>query len=538
LTANAAAPIEPPRASVAANARSLPTRLIATFSGPVGLGMKIGLLAIVNAIGVWAATVLGGRHSWIATGVVVAVTLAIDGLYFMKRAVPAKFLLPGTFFLIAFQVIPVAYTIDVAFTNYSTGHILNKASAITQIEQVTLAQTGNGRSFTMAPAHDASGHLVLLLSDDQTHRTFVGTPKSLIPVPASTFKRGSGGAIVGATGGYTVLTGAALIDASSQFTTFIVPSGGSNGIRAEGLDTAVELHPTLQYHAATDSFVRVTDHAVFHDNGRGAFVHGSEVLLPGWKVNVGFFNFSRIVNSPLIRKPFIRVFIWTLAFAALTVLISFGVGLFLAITLNKEGLRFRWVYRSALILPYAIPSTLSLLVWRGLLNDDFGVVNKVLHLHVPWLFDANWAKVSAIIVSTWLTMPYFFLVSLGALQSIPNELMEAGRVDGGGPFQLFRKVTLPLLLVAIAPLLIASFAFNFNNFGNIYLLTGGGPSVGDNTIAGATDILISYTYKVAFAAGLGQDYGLASALSIVIFFIVATISAVSFSRTKSLENLA
>ncbi len=99
-------------------------------------------------------------------------------------------------------------------------------------------------------------------------------------------------------------------------------------------------------------------------------------------------------------------------------------------------------------------------------------------------------------------------------------------------------MTLPLLLVAIAPLLIASFAFNFNNFGNIYLLTGGGPSVGDNTIAGATDILISYTYKVAFAAGLGQDYGLASALSIVIFFIVATISAVSFSRTKSLENLA
>jgi arabinogalactan oligomer/maltooligosaccharide transport system permease protein len=86
--------------------------------------------------------------------------------------------------------------------------------------------------------------------------------------------------------------------------------------------------------------------------------------------------------------------------------------------------------------------------------------------------------------------------------------------------------------------MIASFAFNFNNFGNIYLLTGGGPPASDNSVAGSTDILISYTYKLAFASGKGQDYGLASAVSIVIFLIVATISAISFSRTKALENLA
>jgi ABC-type sugar transport system permease subunit len=94
------------------------------------------------------------------------------------------------------------------------------------------------------------------------------------------------------------------------------------------------------------------------------------------------------------------------------------------------------------------------------------------------------------------------------------------------------------LLVAVTPLLIASFAFNFNNFGNVYLLTGGGPAMNGSPIAGATDILISYTYKIAFASGKGQDYGLACAIAILIFFIVATISAVSFSRTKALENLA
>src|SRR5215207_5396263 len=118
-------------------------------------------------------------------------------------------------------------------------------------------------------------------------------------------------------------------------------------------------------------------------------------------------------------------------------------------------------------------------------------------MSVPWLFDPNWAKVSVILVSLWLTFPYFFLVSMGALQSIPGELVEAARVDGGGAWQIFRRVTLPLLLVATSPLLIASFAFNFNNFNNIYLLTGGGPASESSSIAGSTDILISYTYKLA-----------------------------------------
>ena len=98
-------------------------------------------------------------------------------------------------------------------------------------------------------------------------------------------------------------------------------------------------------------------------------------------------------------------------------------------------------------------------------------------------------------------------------------------------------MTLPLLLVATSPLLIASFAFNFNNFNNIYLLTGGGPATNDQPIAGATDILISYTYKLAFAAGKGNDYALASSIAIVIFFIVATVSGLSFWRTKALEGV-
>jgi arabinogalactan oligomer/maltooligosaccharide transport system permease protein len=218
------------------------------------------------------------------------------------------------------------------------------------------------------------------------------------------------------------------------------------------------------------------------------------------------------------------------------VLLSFALGLFLAIALDKPGMRYLRTYRSLLIIPYAIPSFLSILVWQGLLNDEFGLVNRLLPVDAPWLFDPTWAKISVILVSLWLTFPYFFLVSLGALQSIPSELTEAGRVDGGGPWQLFRRVTLPLLLVAVAPLMVASFAFNFNNFNNIYLLTEGGPPAEDQSVAGGTDILISYTWKLAFQSGKGQDYGLASAISIMIFFIVATISALSFWRSRTLEE--
>ena len=151
---------------------------------------------------------------------------------------------------------------------------------------------------------------------------------------------------------------------------------------------------------------------------------------------------------------------------------------------------------------------------------------------------ANWARVSCILVSTWLTVPFFFLVSLGTLQSIPEELTEAARVDGGGPWQIFRRVTLPLLLVAVAPLMISSFALNFNNFNNIYLLTGGGPFSGSSAVAGSTDILISYTYKIAIATGKGNDYGLASAVTIIVFFITAAISTIGFSRTRVLEDIA
>ncbi len=522
-------------------------RSIAFFSGTVGYLIKIVLLSASNALVAWAVYVLIDHHRWPALGAVVVATALIDWLYLVPRTwtLPAKFLIPGTVFLIGFQLVPIIFTINVAFSNYSTGHIITKPQAIAAIKVNSLEPPPNGRQFDLAPARDSSGKLVLLLHDEGSGKVYVGTTKGLTQLAKSDVTIGSTGVPTVAKG-YRLIKGADLFALDQQLRTYEVPTTGDAAISPQGTQVAVELKPTLRYDAKRNVFVRLSDGRVFHDNGQGSFVAGKEELEPGWKTYTGFKNFSRILHDPLVRKPFVSIFVWTFAFAASCVFFSFATGLFLAVALNKRGMRFQRVYRSILVIPYAIPGFLSLLVWGGLLNDDFGVVNRLFHLHVPWLFGGSvvswlsfvtWPRVAVVLVSVWLTTPYFFLVSLGALQSIPEELTEAARVDGGGAFQIFRRVTLPLLLVAVAPLMIASFAFNFNNFNNVYLLTGGGPYNGTSSIAGNTDILISYTYKLAIASGKGNDYGLASAIGIIIFFIVAGISGVSFWRTKSLETM-
>ena len=529
--------------------QGLVARAVAAFSGRTGYAVKIALLCASNALAAWAVYVLVSHHRWPAVVVLIAATALIDWVYLAPRkwTLPAKFLIPGTVFLIGFQVIPILYTINVAFSNYSIGHILTKNQAIDGIKVNSLDQLPNSRQFDMAVARSSSGKLVLILHDQgKGGQVYVGTEKGLAPLAKGAYTLNDLGQPTSAKG-YTPVKGAELFALDQELRNFKVPTSGISAIQPQGTSNAVELAPTLRYDPKTDTFVRISDGRVFRDNGLGSFAAGSQQLEPGWKTYVGFRNFSQMIHDPLIRKPFLSVFAWTFVFAASVVLLSFAVGLFLAITLDKQGLRFQKLYRSALVIPWAIPGFLALLVWAGLLNDDFGVVNNnILHHHIGWLQGGNviswipyitWPRVAVVMVSVWLTVPYFFLVSLGALQSIPEELTEAARVDGGNPRQIFRRVTLPLLLVAVSPLLIASFAFNFNNFNNIYLLTRGGPYTGESSIAGNTDILISYTYKVAIATGTGGNYALASAFAIVIFFLVAAISGFSFLRTKSLEAL-
>jgi arabinogalactan oligomer/maltooligosaccharide transport system permease protein len=174
-----------------------------------------------------------------------------------------------------------------------------------------------------------------------------------------------------------------------------------------------------------------------------------------------------------------------------------------------------------------------------MLNTQFGFINQVLlgGADVPWLTDEWLARLSVIIVQLWLGFPYFLIVSTGALTAIPDDVLEAAKVDGASVRQTFWLVKWPLLLVAVAPLMIASFAFNFNNYNTIRFLTNGGPT--DTTAAisyGATDILITFVDKLAFS-GTFRQFGFASAIAVVIFIVIAGISYVGFKRTQTFEEI-
>ena len=225
----------------------------------------------------------------------------------------------------------------------------------------------------------------------------------------------------------------------------------------------------------------------------------------------------------------------------ISVLLAFGLGIFLAILVNDGNLRFRPLYRVLLIIPYSIPFFISVLIFRGLFNKDFGMINNLLEMikisPVPWLDDPLWAKISVLLVNLWLGFPYMFLVTTGILQSIPQSVYEAASIDGAGRWAKFRHITLPMVMSAVAPLLVGSFAFNLNNFVGIYLLTGGLPPMkGAMTPVGETDILISYTFRLAFEGGDGQDFGLASSISVFIFLIIAAITLLNFKYSGMMKE--
>jgi arabinogalactan oligomer/maltooligosaccharide transport system permease protein len=263
-----------------------------------------------------------------------------------------------------------------------------------------------------------------------------------------------------------------------------------------------------------------------------------ETLFPGWKANVGWKNFTSIITDEEIRRPLLAVLIWTFFNAFFLVFVSFIMGLILALTFNFPALRSKRIYRTIFIIPMAIPSVLSVLVWAGLFTTETGVIDRLFNLSTPWLTDAFWARVAVLIVELWATFPYMFLITTGAIQAIPSEILEAAEIDGASPVKSFTQIKLPLVVRTVAPLLVASIAMALNNFGAIYLLTGGGPTFSNsNGNAGATDILISYTYKLAFNAQGGNNYGLASALSILNFIMVGLISIYGLKKMKTMEGI-
>ncbi|WP_249521584.1 ABC transporter permease subunit [Microbacterium sp. ER1] len=508
-------------------------------SRPIGwMLLKILLLAIVDAIAVYAVFVLLVQREWLVLGLVVAVTVVVNYIYFSRKRIAAKYLTPGIIFLVLFQVFTLLYTGYIGFTNYGTGHNGSKEQAISSLLASAQERVEDSPTYPVTVV-EQFGTYGLLVTDPDDGDALLGTAEQPLAEVDAEFEGGKAVAV----DGWTTLPLATVFTLSEELEQLSVPFSddpNDGSLRAPDGQNGYLYVSTLTYDAAADTITDTATGTVYSDTGDGAFTaEDGGQLLPGWQTTVGFDNFVRAVTDESIRGPLISVTVWTFVFALVSVATTFFLGLLLALVFNNTRMRFRNGYRIILILPYAFPAFLSALVWAGMMNESFGFINQVLFggAAIPWLTDPVLAKVSVLLVNLWLGFPYMFLVCMGALQGIPDDVNEAAVMDGANAWQIFRRIKLPLLLVTVAPLLISSFAFNFNNFNLIYMLTKGGPRFSDVSIpVGHTDILISMVYKVAFT-GQTRDYGLASAFTILIFVVVATISIISFRKTKALEEL-
>ncbi len=501
-----------------------------------GLVVKLLLLGGINLLAVWSIPSMWAQRWWPGLIAVVVATVLLDVVYFTPRAVPFKYLLPGTILAVLFAVVPVIYNAYIAFTNFGTGNVLTREQAVDIISSRISNVPGSTQfDVTVLAEDDGAGEFALLLENEDGEQ-FFGSADEFFQLGPDDVITDEAGKVLGV-GDFIKLNLGQLADRQQELVDLEVKSDEGT-IRVVTVTTAAVYDPLFRYDEETGTFAS-TETGVVYEAIDGTFTASDgSTINPGYSAFIGWDNFTRIVTSEAIRGPFVRVFIWNYVFAILSVVIAFAFGLGLAIALNHPLMRGKRIYRSFLIVPYALPSFMTALIWQGMLNQRFGVINDMLGADIPWLRDPTLAKVSILLVNLWLSFPYMFLISTGALQAIPAELQEAAKVDGASPRQTFRKVTFPLLMVTLAPLLIASFAFAFNNFNIIFLLTGGDPPIaGAQTPAGHTDILISYTYRLALESGSGSDFGFAAAIASLIFIMVATLSAISFRRTRVLEEL-
>jgi len=489
-------------------------------------------LAFIDAVTLWFSAALTTNGVGIAAVLLLIVTALINWVFLSDRLYPVRWLTPGLFMMALMVVYPLTYTMYVALTNYSDGHILTKEQVINQLES-QYYQPKDAVTYKWTAYRSPSGSFLLLLQNGSS--AFIGSPAAeLKPYTVA----GDPPAQIGE---YTKLDRIQSVQYLGQLQSMVIKRG-DNLVRIASLDQAPEQRRKYTYDPGTGNLTDNQTGTVYTPVRGSLTAPDGTQLTPGFSTVIGLENFARVATDANIRGPFAGVFLWTVVFAGLSVLLTFGVGLGLALVLNDTDLPLRGLFRSAAIVPYAIPGFISILVWVGLLNPFYGPFNLALQnmfgVSPQWFTDGTLTKVAILLINTWLGFPYMMLLCLGALQAIPPDLYEAADLDGASGWHKFRDLTLPLLLVSVAPLLIGAFAFNFNNFSVIELVNQGGPAIaGSSTPAGQTDILISYTYRLAFSGGKGADYGLASAISIFIFAIVAAITAFNFRYTRQLEEV-
>lgn len=509
---------------------------------PLSKLLRIILLIVFDAGAVWLIrnAIINGFDQMVAVVTIIAIMFNL--IYLLPKAYPFRWMSIGLGFLVLFTIYPIAFTVYIAFTNYGDGHLLTKEQALPLIQkQLYLPETGKSYNWT-AFKNDAGEYALWLINQDG--ETFLAKPGEQIQ-PAQAGDPGIGEAdsrnIPTSVEGYQRLN-TLLAAADKELPNIKFGLEGDQTVQIRNPNEAAELEIRFQYDEATDTVIDQSNGDIY-ENRSGTFTtKDGKTIKPGFRTTIGFQNFMDFITSPALRGPLARIITWNFIFPLGTVVLTFSLGLAIAIMFNDPEFPFKKLIQSFLIIPYTIPVLISVLMWRGMLNSDFGVINYFLRdifgTAPRWTTEPIWAQTALLLIQLWLGYPYMMLISSGALQSIPSELYEAAKIDGATGWQAFRRITLPLLLVAVGPLLIASYVYNFNNFNVIYLfIRGGPPIIGATTDAGHTDLLISFVYKLAFeSGGRGVQYGLASAISIIVFFVVGAITLFQYRFTNMWEE--
>jgi maltose/maltodextrin transport system permease protein len=467
----------------------------------------------------------------VAIGVLLFGGTAI-GIYGSAKSLAWRYLFPGVAGMLLFVAFPLLYTVQIGFTNYSSANLLEFERARGYLLSQAVADEAN--AYDMSVQVDGAQHRLLLTARSNGER-FVTPPLALDRASASPIVLQAATAEPGPA--LDLRSVIALRD-SLQALQLQTPDGKK--LSYAGLREFAPLTP-LWTANADGSLTQTATGAIYKANNSSGFFEtaNGERISPGFKVGIAFANYSRMLFDADFRGPFVSIFIWTVAFAALTVVFAGGLGLALAVLLNWDGLPERTLYRTLLFLPYAVPGFISILVFKGLFNQNFGEINGILHslfgLRPAWFADPLLAKAMLLIVNTWLGFPYFMILCTGLIKTIPADLYEASAIAGAKPLDNFFKITAPLILKPLTPLLISAFAFNFNNFVLIALLTDGRPDFLNTKLpAGTTDILVSYTYRIAFTDA-GQNFGLAAAISTLIFIMVAAMALLQLRATRKVN---
>ncbi|MCO4789354.1 maltose ABC transporter permease MalF, partial [Vibrio cholerae] len=460
-------------------------------------------------------------------------TLALY-IFGSRKTYAHRYIYPGIAGMILFILFPLAYTVGLAFTNYSAKNQLTLERA----QSVLMDQTfQSGESYAFQLYKTEQGYRLLIEDGDERLATAPFSLSGNVPTDLNL-------EVIGGIDG-EVEPIKTIIGYRTELSGIDLHFPDGEDIRMSGLRKFAAVKPlyTLQDDGETltnnqsGQVLRPNMEIGFYQpiNESGEFV--GERVSPGFVVSIGTHNFERVWKDEGIKEPFINIFIWTVIFSVLTVIFTLMIGLVLASVVQWEALKGRAVYRVLLILPYAVPAFISILIFRGLFNQSFGEINMVLNglfgLSPAWFSDPLLAKTMVLIVNTWLGFPYMMILCMGLLKAIPDDLYEASAIDGANFIHNFTKITLPMMIKPLTPLLIASFAFNFNNFVMIQLLTQGGPNrIGTSEPAGYTDLLVSYTYRIAFEGTGGQDFGLASAIATLIFLLVGALALLNLRFTK------